>query len=215
MDIILPMGISFYTFQTLSYTFDVYKKKLAPTRDILAFFGFVSFFPQLVAGPIERASHLLGQFYSPRKFDYSIAVSGVRLVVWGLFKKLVIADNAAILVDEIFINYQDQNSLSLILGAVLFALQIYGDFSGYSDIALGNIIGSNIFNILSVLGFTAIIKPIENVDYQILHFDIYWLLGFAFILLPMVFLPKRNNLAFKEGVLLVLAYAVFIYLTIK
>ena len=84
-----------------------------------------------------------------------------------------------------------------------------------NDISIGNIIGSNIFNILSVLGFTAIIKPIENVDYQILHFDIYWLLGFAFILLPMVFLPKRNNLAFKEGVLLVLAYAVFIYLTIK
>ncbi|MBD3724353.1 MAG: calcium/sodium antiporter [Flavobacteriaceae bacterium] len=84
-----------------------------------------------------------------------------------------------------------------------------------NDISIGNIIGSNIFNILSVLGFTAIIKPIENVDYQILHFDIYWLLGFAFILLPMVFLPKRNNLAFKEGILLVLAYAVFIYLTIK
>lgn len=84
-----------------------------------------------------------------------------------------------------------------------------------NDISIGNIIGSNIFNILSVLGFTAIIKPIENVDYQILHFDIYWLLGFAFILLPMVFLPRRNNLAFKEGILLVLAYAVFIYLTIK
>lgn len=137
LDIILPVGISFYTFQTLSYTFDVYKKQLTPTKDVLAFLGFVSFFPQLVAGPIERASHLLGQFYSPRKFDYSTAVSGVRLIVWGLFKKVVIADNAAILVDEIFTNYQDQNSLSLILGSVLFALQIYGDFSGYSDIAIG------------------------------------------------------------------------------
>jgi D-alanyl-lipoteichoic acid acyltransferase DltB (MBOAT superfamily) len=137
LDIILPVGISFYTFQTLSYTFDVYKKQMAPTKDFLAFFGFVSFFPQLVAGPIERASHLLGQFYTPRKFDYSYAVSGVRLIFWGLFKKVVIADNAAILVDEIFTNYQDQNSLSLILGAVLFAFQIYGDFSGYSDIAIG------------------------------------------------------------------------------
>ncbi|RIW18346.1 MBOAT family protein [Algoriphagus lacus] len=137
LDIILPVGISFYTFQTLSYTFDVYKKQLTPTKDVLAFLGFVSFFPQLVAGPIERASHLLGQFYTPRKFNYSLAVSGVRLIVWGLFKKVVIADNAAILVDEIFTNYQDQNSLSLILGSVLFALQIYGDFSGYSDIAIG------------------------------------------------------------------------------
>jgi alginate O-acetyltransferase complex protein AlgI len=137
LQIILPVGISFYTFQTLSYTFDVYRRKLTPTKDLLAFFGFVSFFPQLVAGPIERASHLLGQFYSTRKFEYSRAVSGVRLIVWGLFKKVVIADNAAILVDEIFTNYQDQNSLSLILGSVLFALQIYGDFSGYSDMAIG------------------------------------------------------------------------------
>lgn len=137
LDIILPVGISFYTFQTLSYTFDVYKRQLEPTKDLLAFLGFVSFFPQLVAGPIERASHLLGQFYTPRKFEYDQAVSGVRLIVWGLFKKVVIADNAAILVDEIFANYQDQNSFSLILGSVLFAFQIYGDFSGYSDIAIG------------------------------------------------------------------------------
>lgn len=137
LQIILPVGISFYTFQTMSYTFDIYNKKLKPTKDVLAFFGFVSFFPQLVAGPIERASHLLGQFCSPRRFDYSWAVSGVRLIVWGLFKKIVIADNAAILVDEIFIHYQDQNSFSLILGTILFAIQIYGDFSGYSDIAIG------------------------------------------------------------------------------
>lgn len=137
LEIILPVGISFYTFQTLSYTLDVYRKKLVPTQDFLAFFGFVSFFPQLVAGPIERASHFLIQFYSPRRFDYSFAVSGVRLIIWGLFKKVVIADNAAILVDEVFLNYQNQSSLSLILGAVLFAIQIYGDFSGYSDIAIG------------------------------------------------------------------------------
>lgn len=137
LSIILPVGISFYTFQTLSYTLDVYKRQLEPTKDWLAFFGFVSFFPQLVAGPIERASHLLGQFYSPRKFDYLWAVSGVRLIVWGFFKKIVIADNAAILVDEIFGNYQSQSELSLIFGAILFSFQIYCDFSGYSDIAIG------------------------------------------------------------------------------
>lgn len=135
--IILPVGISFYTFQTLSYTFDVYRKNLEPTKDWLAFFSFVSFFPQLVAGPIERASHLLGQFQSPRIFNYQWAVSGVRLIVWGFFKKLVIADNAAILVNEIFLDYSNQSSLSLVFGVVLFAFQIYGDFSGYSDIAIG------------------------------------------------------------------------------
>ncbi|MEN2280731.1 MBOAT family O-acyltransferase [Algoriphagus sp. SE2] len=137
LDIILPVGISFYTFQTLSYTFDIYKKKIEPAEDWLPFFGFVSFFPQLVAGPIERASHLLGQFQKPRVFDYSIAVSGLRLIVWGLFKKIVIADNAAVLVDEIFLDYMNQTSLSLIFGVLLFAFQIYGDFSGYSDIAIG------------------------------------------------------------------------------
>lgn len=137
LDIILPVGISFYTFQTLSYTFDIYKRKLEPTDDWLAFFGFVSFFPQLVAGPIERASHLLGQFQKPRSFDYLFAVSGVRLIIWGFFKKIVIADNAAVLVDEIFLDYSNQSSLSLVFGIVLFAFQIYGDFSGYSDIAIG------------------------------------------------------------------------------
>lgn len=137
LEIILPVGISFYTFQTLSYTIDVYRRKLEPTDDWLAFFGFVSFFPQLVAGPIERASHLLGQFQKPRIFDYSFAVSGLRLIIWGLFKKIVIADNAAFMVDEIFLDYTNQSSLSLILGVVLFAFQIYGDFSGYSDIAIG------------------------------------------------------------------------------
>ncbi|MBN3521229.1 MBOAT family protein [Algoriphagus lutimaris] len=137
LNIILPVGISFYTFQTLSYTIDVYRRKLEPTNDWLAFFGFVSFFPQLVAGPIERASHLLGQFQKPRVFEYLFAVSGLRLIIWGLFKKIVIADNAAFMVDEIFLDYTNQSSLSLILGVVLFAFQIYGDFSGYSDIAIG------------------------------------------------------------------------------
>ena len=137
LNIILPVGISFYTFQTLSYSIDVFRNKLEPTKNFIAFASFVSFFPQLVAGPIERATNLLPQFYQKRKFDYDIAVSGIKLILWGLFKKVVIADNCAIYVNEIFDTYQDQSSLTLILGAIYFAFQIYGDFSGYSDIAIG------------------------------------------------------------------------------
>lgn len=137
LNIILPVGISFYTFQTLSYTIDVYRNKLQPTSNFVAFASFVSFFPQLVAGPIERATNLLPQFYKSRKFEYNLAASGMKLILWGLFKKVVIADNCALYVNEIFANYQDQSGLTLILGAVFFAFQIYGDFSGYSDIAIG------------------------------------------------------------------------------
>ena len=137
LDIILPVGISFYTFQTLSYTIDVYKKKLEPTRDFIAFGAFVSFFPQLVAGPIERATHLLPQFYKKRTFDYTLAVSGLRQIIWGLFKKVVIADNAAQVANHIFDNSGAYNGSALLLGALFFTFQIYGDFSGYSDIAIG------------------------------------------------------------------------------
>lgn len=137
LNIILPVGISFYTFQTLSYTIDVYKRKLQPTDDFIAFSAFVSFFPQLVAGPIERASHLLPQFYNKRKFDYQLAVDGTRQILWGLFKKTVIADNCAELANQIFNNSADMNGSSLALGALFFTFQIYGDFSGYSDIAIG------------------------------------------------------------------------------
>jgi len=137
LEIVLPVGISFYTFQTLSYTIDVYRKKLAPTRDFIAFSAFVSFFPQLVAGPIERATHLLPQFYSKRKFEYRQARDGLYLIIWGLFKKIVIADNCAQYANDIFENYDDYSSPTLILGAIYFAFQIYGDFSGYSDIAIG------------------------------------------------------------------------------
>jgi D-alanyl-lipoteichoic acid acyltransferase DltB (MBOAT superfamily) len=137
LNIILPVGISFYTFQTLSYTIDVYKRKLEPTKDFIAFSAFVSFFPQLVAGPIERATNLLPQFYQKRKFDYNNAVDGLRQILWGLFKKVVIADNCAELANIIFNNYDDYNGSTLLLGAVFFAFQIYGDFSGYSDIAIG------------------------------------------------------------------------------
>ena len=135
--IVLPVGISFYTFQTLSYTIDVYRKKIPATKDPFAFFAFVSFFPQLVAGPIERATNLLPQFYTKRKFNYSAACDGLRQILWGLFKKVVIADNCAEYVNMIFSNYQDATGSTLLLGSILFAFQIYGDFSGYSDIAIG------------------------------------------------------------------------------
>lgn len=137
LNIILPVGISFYTFQALSYSIDVYRGKLKPTHDIAQFFAFVSFFPQLVAGPIERATNLLPQFEKPRRFDYDTAVDGLRQILWGLFKKMVVADNCAIYVDQVFSNYQSQSGSTLLLAAVLFTFQIYGDFSGYSDIAIG------------------------------------------------------------------------------
>ena len=137
LNIILPVGISFYTFQTLSYSIDVYKRKLEPTKDFIAFLAFVSFFPQLVAGPIERASNLLPQFYAKRTFDYSKAVDGMRQILWGLFKKIVIADNCAEYANQIFNNSADYSGSTLALGAIFFTFQIYGDFSGYSDIAIG------------------------------------------------------------------------------
>ncbi len=137
LNIVLPVGISFYTFQTMSYTIDVYRGKLKPTKDFIAFSAFVSFFPQLVAGPIERATHLLPQFYKEKEFDYEKAVDGMRQILWGLFKKIVIADQSAVFVNEIFKNYTDYNGSSLFFGAFFFALQIYSDFSGYSDIAIG------------------------------------------------------------------------------
>lgn len=137
LNIILPVGISFYTFQTLSYTIDVYKGKLAPTKDFIAFATFVSFFPQLVAGPIERASNLLPQFYTKRSFDKATAVDGLRQMLWGFFKKMVIADNCAYFANEIFNNYNDYSGSTLAIGALMFTFQIYGDFSGYSDIAIG------------------------------------------------------------------------------
>jgi alginate O-acetyltransferase complex protein AlgI len=138
LNIILPVGISFYTFQTLSYTIDVYKRKLEPTKDFIAFTAFVSFFPQLVAGPIERATNLLPQFYKNRRFEYDKAVDGLRQILWGLFKKVVIADNCAQYANQIFNDTSDYYSGStLVLGAIFFTFQIYGDFSGYSDIAIG------------------------------------------------------------------------------
>lgn len=136
--LVLPVGISFYTFQALSYTIDVYKQKIQPTKDVVAFVAFISFFPQLVAGPIERATNLLPQFLKQRTFDYSKAVDGMKQILWGLFKKMVIADNCADFVNIVWSNYSEHSSYVLALAAVLFAFQIYGDFSGYSDIAIGS-----------------------------------------------------------------------------
>ena len=137
LDFILPVGISFYTFQALSYTIDVYRRQIRPTHDIFEFFAYISFFPQLVAGPIERATNLLPQFQRERQFDYARAVDGMRQILWGLFKKLVIADNCASIVNAFWGEYHELGGLSLLALGILFTFQIYSDFSGYSDIAIG------------------------------------------------------------------------------
>jgi alginate O-acetyltransferase complex protein AlgI len=137
LNIVLPVGISFYTFQTLSYTIDIYRKRLNPTQNVISFFAFVSFFPQLVAGPIERASNLLRQFEGKKKFNYNLCIQGLRLTLWGLFKKVVIADNFGVLADSLFATSDSYSGVSILAGSLFFALQIYADFSGYSDIAIG------------------------------------------------------------------------------
>ena len=137
LKLVLPVGISFYTFHGLSYLIDIYLKRIKSERNFIDYSLFVSYFPLLVAGPIERATHLLPQVKIARKFDYDQAKSGVYQILWGLFKKVVIADTCATYANAIFDNYESMNSLSLVMGAVYFAFQIYGDFSGYSDIALG------------------------------------------------------------------------------
>jgi len=137
LNIALPVGISFYTFHGMSYVFDIYREKQKPVKNFVDYAVFVSFFPLLVAGPIERASHLLPQVQKTRKFDYTQAVEGCRLILWGMFKKVVIADSLAPIVDAVFNNYQNESGITLIVAAIAFSFQIYGDFSGYSDIALG------------------------------------------------------------------------------
>ncbi len=137
LQVILPVGISFYTFHGLSYVLDLYNNRIKPERNFIDYSVFVSFFPLLVAGPIERATHLLPQIIKKREFNYSKAVNGLRQILWGLFKKIVIADNCAEFANTIFNNSADYNGSTLVLGAMFFAFQIYCDFSGYSDIALG------------------------------------------------------------------------------
>lgn len=137
LDIILPIGISFYSFQAISYIIDVKRKTITPTDDLLSFLTYMSFFPQLVAGPIERARDFLPQIFRQRKLDVSLFEDGCRQVLWGFFKKLVVADNCAIVVNEIWNNYSSYNGTTLLVGSILFTFQIYSDFSGYSDIAIG------------------------------------------------------------------------------
>ncbi|MEH6765211.1 MBOAT family O-acyltransferase [Aequorivita antarctica] len=137
LNLILPVGLSFYTFQTMSYTIDVYKNRIAPTRNLLNFLCFVGFFPQLVAGPIEKASDLLPQFNKKRAFNTEEVKEGLRQILWGLFKKMVIADNAARIVNTVYASPENYGSLALVYASILFFFQIYGDFSGYSDIAIG------------------------------------------------------------------------------
>ena len=137
LNVILPVGISFYTFQTMSYSLDIYFGKMKPTKDFFSFASFVSFFPQLVAGPIERASTLLPQILNNREFKYQQVKEGLILILWGMFKKVVIADSLGWRVDFIFNNYQNLDGGVLLLGLIYFSFQIYCDFSGYSDIAIG------------------------------------------------------------------------------
>lgn len=138
LQVLLPVGISFYTFQTLSYTIDVYRGKLKPERHLGIFAVYVSFFPQLVAGPIERATNLLPQFYKKQVFKYKRVTDGMKLMLWGFFKKVVIADRLAIVVDTVFNNVGDYSGFSFVIAILFFAFQIYCDFSGYSDIAIGS-----------------------------------------------------------------------------
>jgi D-alanyl-lipoteichoic acid acyltransferase DltB (MBOAT superfamily) len=137
LQVILPVGISFYTFHGLSYVIDIYKGRIKPERNIIDYSVFVCFFPLLVAGPIERATHLLPQLIKKREFDYAKAIDGMQQILWGVFKKIVVGDNCATIVNNVFNSYQTQSGSMLLLGGVFFAFQIYGDFSGYSDIAIG------------------------------------------------------------------------------
>jgi D-alanyl-lipoteichoic acid acyltransferase DltB (MBOAT superfamily) len=150
LNIILPVGISFYTFQTLSYTIDIYKRKTEPTKSALAFFTFVAFFPQLVAGPIERARNLIPQFEMNRQFSFSQGTSGLKLILWGLFKKMVIADQLAGIVNAVYASPENFNGTGIMLATFLFGFQIYCDFSGYSDIAIGT---ARLFGIELMINF--------------------------------------------------------------
>ena len=138
INIILPVGISFYTFQAIGYSIDIYTRRMSPCPSLLVFAAYICFFPQLVAGPIEPASHLLPQFQRPRQFRYKEAATGCRLILWGLFKKMVVADSCAVTVDMVWNDYTHFSSVMLAIASVLFTIQIYCDFSGYSDIAIGS-----------------------------------------------------------------------------
>ena len=193
LKVILPVGISFYTFQALSYSIDVYRSKIAPTKDIVAFFAFISFFPQLVAGPIERATNLLPQFLKKREFLYDNAVDGMRQILWGLFKKIVVADNCAVYVDQVFSTYAEQSGSTLLMAAIFFTFQIYGDFSGYSDIAIGT---AKLFGIKLMRNF--------NVPYfsrNIAEFWRRWHISLTTWFRDYVYIPLGGSRASKSKVI--------------
>ena len=191
LKIILPIGISFYIFKTLSYTIDVSRQKLKPTKNIIDYFAFISFFPQLLAGPIDRATNLLPQFYTKRVFSYPLAVDGLKQILWGLFKKVVIADNCAIIANDVFNNYLNYSGSILVLGALFFTIQIYADFSGYSDIAIG---------IARLFGFeTKINFAFPYFSRDIMEFWRRWHISLSSWLMDYVFTPlslKWRNLGY-------------------
>ena len=158
----LPVGISFYTFKALSYSIDVYRQKMEPTRDMVQFLAFVGFFPELLAGPIDRASELLPQFAKRREFKYEEGVEGCRQFLWGLFKKVVIADQCAVFVDQVFSSYQTRSGSTLLMAAILYTFQIYGDFSGYSDMAIGT---GKLFGIRLMQNFKPLLEGKDRKEY--------------------------------------------------
>ena len=185
LNIILPVGISFYTFQTLSYTIDVYKKKLKPTNDLLHFAVFVALFPQLVAGPIERAKNLLPQISSRKLFSFHYCKEGVMQIGVGLVKKMVIADTLSLYVDSIYASYSVHNSITLIFATWIYAIQIYCDFSGYSDIAIGT---AKLFNLSFVNNFN---RPYLSAS--ITEFWRRWHLSFSSWLRDYLYIPLGGN----------------------
>jgi D-alanyl-lipoteichoic acid acyltransferase DltB (MBOAT superfamily) len=193
LKIILPVGISFYTFQTISYSIDIYRRTLKPTRDIIAFGAFVSFFPQLVAGPVERAAKLLPQIEQRRTFDSKLATSGLRLMLIGLFKKVVVADTCAPIVDDIFANAGEMGGLQLLYGVALFAVQIYGDFAGYSDIAIGT---ARLFGIRLMTNFKSPFFSQDMAEFRRRwHISLYtWFRDYLYIPLGGSNVPMRRRL---------------------
>ncbi|MCL2598128.1 MAG: MBOAT family protein [Paludibacter sp.] len=183
--IILPIGISFYTFHTLTYTIEIYRRKFEPTKDVISFFLFVSIFPLAMAGPIERATNLLPQIYKRRTFDNAQATDGMRQILWGILKKIVIADNCATYVNQVFQNPSTQSGSTLLLGLIFFTIQVYCDFSGYSDMAIG---------IGKLLGF----KFLQNFNYPLfaVSFADFWKrnhISMTQWFMDYVYYPMTNN----------------------
>ena len=191
LSIVLPVGISFYTFQTLSYTIDIYRRRIEPTTDVVSFFAFVAFFPQLVAGPIERASNLLPQFLRRRSLDYGMVREGLQQMLWGMWKKVAVADFVASTVNLIYTNPGAKDGLSLWIGTFLFGIQIYCDFSGYSDIAIGT---AKLFGFKLMRNFA---KPYFSRD--IPEFWRRWHISLTTWFRDYVFIPLCGGVQHKPG----------------